>query len=169
MTMAFPGLLTSLAAMMAPCRCQRSWVTFALIYHKSSIAMIVTSSALNSAHCFGTGDDNAEPGLAQAYQLGLGGTDHLPASSCNISLASVLDWVMPLPQDANDLEGTELERGDDLMLHAGYMVAVGYTVLMNGQVQVIALQRLDESSVIVDNSASTWLIATAPSSICASI
>jgi hypothetical protein len=91
-----------------------------------------------------TGDDNANPGLAQAYQRGLGGTDLL------LGLAWHRDaWSAALgyaiAAGANGLEGTELERGDDLALSLGYAYPFHDAWALGGR--VIAVNRLDESTV----------------------
>ncbi|MEK7413304.1 MAG: hypothetical protein AAB263_08300 [Planctomycetota bacterium] len=90
-----------------------------------------------------TGNDNARPGLPQAYQLGLGPAD---------MLAGIGWWrdgysagvAYALAGGANNLAGTNLERGDDLVLRAGYSHSIAaYTAGL----QVVVVSRLAESSV----------------------
>ena len=93
----------------------------------------------------GTGDDNANPNLPQAYQLGLGGTDILFGLSWKNDNGLFVSGGYALAASANDLEGTELERGDDVLFRIGYNYAVNETWSLTGQ--AISLYRLDESTV----------------------
>jgi hypothetical protein len=90
-----------------------------------------------------TGDDNANPGLPQAYQTGLGPTDLLAGVAWNMAGWSAGIGYL-LAGGANDLEGTELERGDDLAIRVGWMHR-GERWSVGGD--AIAINRLAESSV----------------------
>lgn len=91
-----------------------------------------------------TGDDNINPGLPQAYQTGLGPAD----MQCGLGweLSGFNAFVgYSLSGDANDLEGTELERGDDVVASLSWQ---WQNEIFRPGLQIIALQRLEESTIV---------------------
>jgi len=92
----------------------------------------------------GTGDDNANPGLPQAYQPGLGGTDFLIGLGWNRERFSAAVGYA-LAAGANDLTGTELERGDDLALSFGYRHPLSDS--WEARARVVGIYRLAESTI----------------------
>lgn len=92
----------------------------------------------------GTGDDNANPNLPQAYQTGLGGTDFLLGLGWSRErFSAALGFA--LAAGANDLTGTELERGDDLALSFGYRYPFAKT--WEASARIVGIYRLAESTI----------------------
>ncbi len=97
-----------------------------------------------------TGDDNANPGLPQGYQTGLGPTDLLVGLGWSWS-----DWSAGLGYSqsggANALIGTELQRGDDLALRAGWHPSLARMGGLDGLIagtELIAIRRLEDSTLL---------------------
>jgi len=90
-----------------------------------------------------TGDDNANPGLPQGYQLGLGSIDVLGGIGGQWRSLSVT-FAYQAAGDPNDLEGTHLQRGDDVALSGDVAPRLGH---WQPQIGLVAVHRLDESTI----------------------
>ena len=94
-----------------------------------------------------TGDDNINPGLPQAYQTGLGPADMQFGLGWELSGFNAFVGYS-ISGGANDLEGTELERGDDVVASLSWQWQ--HETFRPG-LQIIALQRLEESTVVTSS------------------
>ncbi len=101
------------------------------------------SLAIQAGARLSTGDDNANPGLPQGYQPGLGGTDLLAGLAWRLDPLQ-LSVGYQRAAGRNDLEGVHLHRGDDLSLGVAFNQPVGDLRL---GAALIAIRRLDESIV----------------------
>lgn len=89
-----------------------------------------------------TGEDNAN-GLPQAYQPGLGTSDFIAGLSFDAApWNAAVAWQFSDGRSENSID--RLQRGDDLVLRAGYRTAVND---FGFGLDVIAVKRLSESSV----------------------
>ncbi|MBR9975262.1 MAG: hypothetical protein KFF77_06755 [Bacteroidetes bacterium] len=89
-----------------------------------------------------TGDDNAN-GLPQAYQPGLGTSDFIAGLSFDAApWSAAVAWQFSDGRSGNSID--RLQRGDDLVLRAGYRTVIDVFGL---GLDVIAVKRLEKSSV----------------------
>jgi hypothetical protein len=92
----------------------------------------------------GTGDENKDPELPQAYQGGLGSTDVLLAVDYSFSNFT-LGAGYQIAGSRNNNAITRLKRGDDLLLRGSYVYNLNDFVF---NPQILLIKRMSKSSIL---------------------